>query len=69
MSKKRTSSSKGEEPTAKSLFVPLMDGSEGEGSVRGRERLFEECWSHVETRIKVHFELGMGVGRELGAMC
>lgn len=68
MSKKRTSSSKGEETAAKSLFVPLMDGTEDEGCVRGRERLFEESWSRVEARIKVGFGLGRVHGG-VGAMC
>ena len=67
VSKKGTSSSRGGEPD-RSLFVPLMDGTEREESVRGRERLFEECWSRVEARIKVWLGSLGGVKEDGGVL-
>lgn len=69
VSKKAASSSKdGGDSAGKSLFVPLMDGKEGEYGVRRREELFEECWSRVEARIKVCL-VPCVVGGRRGAVC
>lgn len=53
VSKKRLSASKGDGLASESLFVALMDGKERDDCVKLRGRLFEECWSRVEARIKV----------------
>lgn len=58
-----------DEESSASWFAPLLDGAESAACVKRRERLLEENWAKVDTRIQVRcYDLG-GCRKDLNEPC